>query len=116
MPYGAKPLPLPESLPGDFFVLVYDRLMETYVLLIDDKDGSSYDLGDDIQQMMWQFRRWGHPKLGDSCIDLARTFGSVQGVFKDGRTIPLFKREADKRSVWHKEKDRGRSLPPLRAT
>ena len=91
----ANQVQLPETLPGDFFVVEWDRLRDRFVLYVDDPDKSSYDLGNDIQVAMRRFSIWGIPDLGNRVLDLAREFGLAQGAPGTNRALPLFKRVSD---------------------
>lgn len=82
-------VPLPVSLPGRFFVMLYTRSNQTFTLVVDDQDHSSYDLGTDIPDIMRQFRLWHLAVIGDSAVDIAKEFGKAQAIFSDGRVIPL---------------------------
>lgn len=83
---------LPDELPGEFFLLQWDRDRETYLLLVDDEDVSSFNLGSDLPLLMAQFKRWGYEETGYRAIDVARSFGQAQAVLHDGRVIPIFDR------------------------
>jgi hypothetical protein len=80
---------LPETLLGDFFVLGYDRDRMTYILVADDADDSSYNLGRDIPTIMEQFKRWGWADIGNRAIDAAREFRLVQVIPQEDRVIRL---------------------------
>ena len=95
--------PLPESLPGDFFVLEYNPDTQAFVLHLDDEDGSSYRFGTlgTINRMQLQFRLWGlDPKVSDRAIDAAKEFHSVQCIWKQDRVINLIDRKPDKPLVF----------------
>ena len=87
--------PWPASLPGEFFVLVYDRDAERFRLYVDDAEVSSYDLGNDIQTIMRYFRQMEQIHGPDShyidltnrAIDIAKEFGTAQAIFKDRRVL-----------------------------
>ena len=81
--------PLPASLPGDFFVLGYDRDRLTYILVADDADNSSYNLGREIPVIMQQFALWGLADLGNRAVDAAREFRLVQVIPHEDRVIRL---------------------------
>lgn len=85
--------PFPKELPGKFAVIAYNKDTGSYMLYVDDKRRSSYDLGGVIQGIMNRFEQWGHKELLCNTLDLAREFGAAQGIFKDGRTIALFDRD-----------------------
>lgn len=84
--------PFPDELPGEFCVIEYQRDYERYVLIVDNESMSSYDLGNDIEFVLTQFKRWGRKPLLSKTLDLAREFGAAQAIFSDGRTIALFDR------------------------
>lgn len=84
--------PLPKKLPGTFAVIAYNRDSTRYTMYVDDDRQSSYDLGSNVQGIMAYFGQWGHYKMLCDTLDLAREYGSAQGIFKDGRTIALFDR------------------------
>lgn len=84
----------PKTLPGDFFVLTFDRETGNYDLIVDDigvdhPEPSSYKLGDDIETVMLYFRVIGLKELGNRAIDAAREFGQVQAIPSDGRVIRI---------------------------
>lgn len=80
---------LPASLPGRYFLLLYDAVRKVYTLVVDDAvnggDNSSYSLGNDVQKIMLQFRVWDHYRLGCEALDRAREFRVAQAIFADGR-------------------------------
>jgi hypothetical protein len=82
--------PLPPSLPGEFFVVLYDRDAETYTIVVDDETNSSYNLGVGVEPAMRYFRfldRIMHTTpnppqadlvvTGYRAIDIAREFGAA---------------------------------------
>lgn len=79
--------PLPESLPGLFFLIEYDRDDQTYAIHLDDEDYTSYELGD-VQQAMRQFELWafvaddGTALLNAAhlALDIAHEFGAAIAV------------------------------------
>lgn len=81
--------PLPNQLPGDFFVVMYDRTTKGYTLVVDDATRSSYKLGVDLQATMRYFKRIGLYDLGCQALDVAREFETVQAVIADGRVMPV---------------------------
>jgi hypothetical protein len=92
-------VPLPLELPGEFFVLQYDRLYERFVLIVDDEDRSSYNLHGDIPAIMGYFKRWGLEEVGNRAIDTAREFGAAQAIPSDGRVIALCNRDPQKPAI-----------------
>ena len=98
--------PLPDALPGEFYVLEWDRDGERFVIYVDDEENSSYDLGGEVQDAMAAFRRWGLKDIGDRSIDMAREFGIVQAIPSQGRTLAIFDRDANnKRTVKFEEEN-----------
>lgn len=92
--------PLPETLPGDFFVLEYDRDLGRYLLHVDDADGKSFRLPGSVPRIQLQFRQWGLDKrLSDDVIDAAREFGAVQCIPAQRRVINLIDRHPGKTAV-----------------
>lgn len=81
--------PLPDKMPGEFFVMVYDREFKEYTLFVDDATRSSYKLGSDIQAIMRYLKRIGVYDLGCRALDVAREFMTVQAVLADGRVMPI---------------------------
>jgi hypothetical protein len=81
-------VPLPDAIPGRFFVLAFERGRGTYLLLLDTEPVSSYRFPN-IATALTAFKRWGMPRLGADAIDIAREFGAVQGIPKENRTISL---------------------------
>ena len=88
--------PLPETLPGQFFVLEWKMDRKGYTLHVDDAQRSSYWLGGDTNQLLLRFRLWGCKKIGTQALDLAREFGAVQAVMGQNLVIPLFDRSPDR--------------------
>lgn len=85
--------PLPRTLPGEFFVLEWEKHLDRFILHVDDEEHSSYDMGGNIQLIMRQFRQlWKLDALADQAIDMAREFGKAQVILHDGRVIALFNR------------------------
>src|ERR1035441_6069183 len=88
--------PFPRTLPGDFYLLVYERDLDTFTIHLDDSDKTSFALGSDVTKVMQRFKYWGIPKLGNETVDLAREFGMAQGIFSLQRSIPIFERPSEK--------------------
>lgn len=85
--------PLPNSLPGEFFVIQYDREMERFLLILDDvsetqPQPSSYPLDNDLQKAIRFFKQRGLKEIGCRAIDLAKEFGMAQAILKTGVVIP----------------------------
>ena len=87
--------PLPESLPGSFFVLGYDRDRDVYILVLDDEDESSFNLGSDVPVVMRRFEQWGLKDIGNRAIDAAREFRLVQVIPHEGRVIRIPQTDPD---------------------
>ncbi|RKX65559.1 MAG: hypothetical protein DRP42_04545 [Tenericutes bacterium] len=99
--------PLPKFIPGDFFVLTYTRGSGRYVLHLDDADGSSYNLGSNVDFILRQFELWGYEGIARDAIDRARTFRTVQVIPEQNRIINLFERPNErKRNVFDNDKDK----------
>ena len=96
--------PAPVELPGSFFVLEYDRDDKVYILHVDDEDGSSYNLGDNIPYLMMRFRLWGCQDAGNRTIDMVREFGAAQCIPGQDRVIALFDRDKTELDVFSKER------------
>lgn len=77
--------PIPDKLPGQFFLVEFDREEREYVLHIDDEARSTYALGDDVDQVRAQFISRGYPadRVND-LVDRAREFGACQYIPRDG--------------------------------
>ena len=85
--------PLPKVLPGDFFVLAWDRDREVFTLVVDDADESDYNLGGDIQKVMRHFDSWKLKEIGYRAIDAAHEWGMVQVIPTEDRIIRLSGRD-----------------------
>lgn len=110
--------PLPESVPGRFYVITRDRMSGAFELHLDDEDHSSFDLGDDIQLIMTKLRRMNiDPRIADDSIDYAREFGGAQVIMADGRVIPLKPLQTPAKTVQQmlREKEHGRPIRNLPA-
>lgn len=84
--------PLPDFLPGEFFVITWDRYAEKFILLVDDEERSSYDLGKNMNFIMRIMRRWAVEWLGSRAIDMAKEFGAAQAILGTDRVIALYER------------------------
>ena len=106
-----KPLkglaPVPEVLPGAFFVLEYSREFEAFYLHVDDEDRSTYDLGNEIAELQILFRTRTNavnggplqPEMIDRTIDIARELGMAQyiptpGELVEDRVLSIVPRDA----------------------
>lgn len=94
---------LPAVLMGRFFVVSYRRAYDDYVILLDNAQRDSFELGADITAISGQFALWGCKDLGQRAIDMARSFGAAQAIFKDGRVIALFDRKAKRPPLFDTE-------------
>jgi hypothetical protein len=73
--------PIPEKLPGQFFVVEFDREDRSYVLHVDDEGRSTFQLGDAVEQIRALFVARGYPaRIVDDMIDRAREFGACQYI------------------------------------
>lgn len=119
-PTPSRGVPLPETLPGTFYVLEWNRDLEIFILHVDDESHSSYKLGNDIQIVMMRFKVWGLQELGKQTIDLAKEFGMAQGIFSGNRALAIFERVNDKKRPEPVFNSEGSSyagyLPTLRPT
>ena len=106
--------PLPRKLPGEFFVLEWDKFRGRFLLYVDDEERSSYDMGGNIQIIMRQFRQlWELDIIADRAIDTAKEFGKAQAILHDGRVIALYDRTGFEPDLGlDKEPNRG-TLPKL---
>lgn len=108
---------LPDVLPGKFVVIEYQKDYERYLIHMDNKDRSSYDLGSNMEFILHQFAQWDKKKLLSDTLDLAKEFGAAQGIFEDGRTIAIFERGKDKSQVVFRDGEEVRTsgyIPTLR--
>lgn len=73
--------PVPTELPGQFFVVEFDREDRSYVLHLDDEGKSTFQLGEDVEQACAVFVARGYPaRLVHDMIDRAREFGACQYI------------------------------------
>ena len=87
--------PTPAVLPGAFFVLEYQREVGAFALHVDDDDRSTYDLGDEIEELVILFRTKTNaanggplqPEMIDRMIDIARELGMAQYIPTKGELI-----------------------------
>jgi hypothetical protein len=104
--------PVPDELPGAFFVLEFSRDAEAFRLHVDDEDRSTYDLGDEIADLQVLFRTRTNavtggplqPELIDRMIDIARELGMAQyiptpGELVEDRVLSIVPREAPHRGL-----------------
>lgn len=80
----------PVEIPGDFYVLLYDKDLEEFTLLIDDVKQSSYSLGD-AQTTVRYLERVGGPDY-DVAVNHALTYGAAQVIPGQRRAIALYDR------------------------
>jgi hypothetical protein len=81
-------VPLPNPIPGRFFVLAFDRSTRNYSLVVDDATHSSYKLGSDVQTIRRYFKRVGlDVYFSDRAIDVATEFRVVQAIPEGSRVI-----------------------------
>lgn len=86
--------PVPSQLPGQFFVLEYDREAGAFRLHVDDADHSTYDLPDDSASLQTLFRALTtsagvplQPTQIDRTIDIARELGMAQYIPTPGELV-----------------------------
>lgn len=86
---------LPTRIVGRYFVLARDRggFAETWTLTLDDENNTSHTLGTQETEVADYFKRVGFEQLAERFIPIAREFGAVQVVTKDGRCIALYDRK-----------------------
>ena len=101
-------VPLPDSLPGDFFVVQYEEDMEQYKLFLDDGRGSSFLVGN-VQDAMTVLSVWGVDRLlAGRALDYAREFKApVQCIPSEGRTISFRNRKDERKLVFAEEQPAG---------
>jgi hypothetical protein len=100
---------LPTELPGKFFVVEYNEYTETFTVVIDDGQMSSYRLGE-VLQAHARLKLWGvDTLLAGRALDYAREFKApVQCIPSENRTISLrdrtqkspLKFEEDTNTTW----------------
>ena len=89
--------PLPQTFPGEFFVLTWDRDRESFVLYVDDESESSYDLGHEPMQVVNDLQLRGFNKhFRETAVDYAREFGMAQCIPSEGRVVQILPRDAAK--------------------
>jgi hypothetical protein len=110
--------PVPEVLPGAFFVLEFSRVADAFFLHVDDDDRSTYDLGDEVAQLQILFRTRTNavnggplqPELIDRTIDIARELGMAQyiptpGVLVEDRVLSIVPREVKQGLKFDEDED-----------
>lgn len=110
--------PVPAILPGQFFVLEYNREGEAYSLHVDDADRSTYDLGADAAELQMLLRTRVaevdggalQPSKVDQLIDIAKEFGMAQyipqvGGLVEDRVLPILPRDALHQTLKFKDND-----------
>lgn len=74
-------VPIPDVLPGQFFVLEFDREDRSYTLHLDDTEHTTFSLDDDVELIRQVFTSRGHPAdRVNELIDRAREFGLCQYI------------------------------------
>jgi len=90
---------LPQTLPGNFFVIVYDTDYESFVLVVDDEDHSSYRIGA-VENAMCILSQLQVPgRVLSDALDVAREFGSAQAIPSQDRVIPIYDRRPVKNAL-----------------
>lgn len=119
--------PVPDVLPGAFFVLEFSRIEGTFLLHVDDKDRSTYDLGDETAQLQILFRTRTNavnegplqPELIDRAIDIAKELGMAQyiptmGVLIEDRVLSIVPREVNQELKFDENEDQKNWLHGIR--
>lgn len=120
--------PVPAVLPGEFFVLEFERGSTAFLLHVDDEDRSTYDLGDEIAELRILFRTRTNavtggplqPEMIDRMIDIARELGMAQyiptkGELVEDRVLSIVPRSALHKGLkFDEEDDQTRWLHGLR--
>lgn len=78
---------MPAVLPGDYCVVI--RQDDSYTLILNDRDSSSYLLGENMQEITRALSGYRPDDLLLRTVDVAREFGMAQAVFKNQRVVPL---------------------------
>lgn len=92
--------PIPDVLPGEFFVVEMEREEHSYILHVDDESKSTFQLGDDVEQIRSVFTARGYPaQQVNDMLDRAREFGACQYIPNpyehiEDRVIQLLPRHA----------------------
>lgn len=87
--------PLPDVLPGAFFVVVWNRDAERFSIEVDDESHSSYDLGPDPVAVVKALRLRGFEEtFREQAVNLAREFGMTQCIPATERVLPIHSRVA----------------------
>jgi hypothetical protein len=95
----------PDQLPGRYLVMKYNRETEAFVIVLDDADHSSYNLGSAVgpitirMENVWRLA----PFFVTRIMGMARTFKAVQAVFADQRIIALIERSHRKINAFQHE-------------
>lgn len=96
--------PLPSQIPGDFFVLIWNRDAETFRIELDDAHHSSYDLGGNPAQVARLLYLRGFKKaFREHAVDIAREFGMAQCIPSQERVIAIISRRAPAVQFTHEE-------------
>lgn len=101
----------PVPLPGDFYVLEYDKDTEWFKLYTDDENQSSYDLGELIVARRYLLLTGGPD--ADLAMDHAMAFGVVQVIPSQRRVISLHNRIVRQDLFAKANQDACHSLPRL---
>lgn len=96
--------PLPRILPGEFFLLRWQRDIETFIVELDDESHNSYDLGPEPLVVVDQLRMRGFEKqFREQAVDIAREFGAAQCIPAQQRVLPIIPRSAPAPDVFAEE-------------
>ena len=95
----------PLQLPGEYFVIVWDRELVRYELQTDDAETSTYNLGGDTPKILAWLRRIDMLKIGSQALDQAREFGAAQAIPAQGRVVNLKEKPDTTRKLFEKEEE-----------
>lgn len=101
----------PVPMPGEFYVLEYDKTTEWFKLYTDDENQSSYDLGE-LPAARRYLTLFGG-SVADLAMDHAMQFGVVQVIPSQRRVISLHNRVVHVDLFAKANQDACHSLPPL---
>lgn len=110
--------PVPEVLPGAFFVLEFSRVDDDFLLHVDDGDHSTYDLGDEVASLQVLFRTRTNAVNGgalqsemiDRMIDIALELGMAQyiptlGELVEDRVLSIVPRDVKQGLKFDEDED-----------
>lgn len=82
---------LPQSLPGRWFVLRYERETRQYTIELDAPNKPTFILGqlEDMPKLLLQFRLWGYAEFGAKAMDVAREWRTAACILATGAVARL---------------------------